>query len=117
MPLGVFPVQKLGMVLNNFEMIIQRHTGSLVSMAPGANMYAFNYRDHFFVFSANLLFVDGLHPHLLSVQFISKVTIAKICLYIDSKADESYTPKKISIRCGSSYHDLVDIISLGESFI
>lgn len=35
-----------------------------------------------------------------------------MCLYLDYKQDESYTPKKILIRIGTCVHDLVDFISV-----
>ncbi len=35
-----------------------------------------------------------------------------IALYVDFKLDESYTPQRISVRAGSSFHDLKEIRSL-----
>ena len=55
---------------------------------------------------------DGTQPHLINIQFLKKVVISKICLYMDFTVDESYTPKKISIRSGTSQHDLVDIATV-----
>ncbi|KAI9906756.1 hypothetical protein PsorP6_004323 [Peronosclerospora sorghi] len=37
------------------------------------------------------------------------MTIHEVALYLDYKRDESYTPKNISIRSGSTLHDLKDI--------
>jgi anaphase-promoting complex subunit 10 len=37
------------------------------------------------------------------------MTIKEIALYMDYKLDESYTPKKISIRSGTTIHDLKEI--------
>jgi hypothetical protein len=34
------------------------------------------------------------------------VYLQEVRLYLDYKADESYTPSKLSIRAGSAYHDL-----------
>lgn len=55
---------------------------------------------------------DGSQPHTISIQFLRKVFISDVCLYLDYNLDESYTPKKITIRCGTSFHDLVDVLAL-----
>ncbi|GAB9462801.1 hypothetical protein Gpo141_00000284 [Globisporangium polare] len=52
---------------------------------------------------------DGSQPHLINIQFHKKMTLKEVALYLDYKLDESYTPKKISIRCGSTVHDLKEI--------
>jgi len=52
---------------------------------------------------------DGPQPHLINVEFRRKMTIQDICIYADYKADESYTPNKISLRAGNHFHDLVEI--------
>lgn len=55
---------------------------------------------------------DGVQPHLINIQFLRKVSVSKICFYLDYNLDESYTPKKMSIRAGISLHDLVDITAI-----
>ena len=59
---------------------------------------------------------DGPQPHLVSIQFRRKTAIQNICLYADYKADESYTPSKISVRAGNHFHDLhqIELIELEE---
>ncbi|OQS04911.1 anaphase-promoting complex subunit 10 [Thraustotheca clavata] len=52
---------------------------------------------------------DGVQPHLINIQFAKKMTVQEIAMYLDHKLDESYTPRKISIRAGSTFHDLVEI--------
>ncbi|KDO28774.1 hypothetical protein SPRG_05703 [Saprolegnia parasitica CBS 223.65] len=52
---------------------------------------------------------DGVQPHLINIQFHKKMTVHEVALYLDYKLDESYTPRKIAIRAGSTFHDLVDI--------
>ncbi|CAM9260495.1 unnamed protein product [Choristocarpus tenellus] len=52
---------------------------------------------------------DGAQPHLINIQFHKKMSILEVALYLDNTLDESYTPKKVSVRAGSSYHDLVEI--------
>jgi anaphase-promoting complex subunit 10 len=59
---------------------------------------------------------DGAQPHLVNVQFQRKVKVREIALYADYKLDESYTPSKISVRAGNSFHDLreVCVVDLDE---
>eukprot|EP00697_Spironema_sp_BW2_P008766 gnl/Spiro4/23468_TR11602_c0_g1_i1.p1 gnl/Spiro4/23468_TR11602_c0_g1~~gnl/Spiro4/23468_TR11602_c0_g1_i1.p1 ORF type:complete len:169 (+),score=19.21 gnl/Spiro4/23468_TR11602_c0_g1_i1:141-647(+) len=52
---------------------------------------------------------DGHQPHLVNIQFAKKMRIREILLYVDFKLDESYTPHKISVRCGTSTADLQEI--------
>lgn len=37
---------------------------------------------------------DGQLPHLVNIQFRKKTTVQDICIYIDYKLDESYTPSR-----------------------
>lgn len=55
---------------------------------------------------------DGSQPHLVNIQFIKKVSVSKVCFYLDFGSDESYTPKKIAIKSGTSLHDLVDLTAI-----
>jgi anaphase-promoting complex subunit 10 len=55
---------------------------------------------------------DGTAPHLINIQFPHKMSISKVCLYMDFTVDESYTSKKITIRSGTTTHDLVDISAI-----
>lgn len=52
---------------------------------------------------------DGPQPHLINIQFHKKMRVQEIAIYTDFKLDESYTPSKISIRVGSTFHDLQEI--------
>jgi len=52
---------------------------------------------------------DGAQPHSVSIQFPKKSTVEEICIYSDFKLDESYTPARISIKAGTTYHDLQEI--------
>ncbi|XP_074651961.1 anaphase-promoting complex subunit 10-like [Tubulanus polymorphus] len=52
---------------------------------------------------------DGPQPHLVNIQFKKKTTIQDICIYADYKADESYTPNRISVRAGNHFNDLSEI--------
>ncbi|KAK3100224.1 hypothetical protein FSP39_016532 [Pinctada imbricata] len=52
---------------------------------------------------------DGPQLHLVNIQFRRKTTIHDICIYTDYKADESYTPNRISLRAGSHFNDLIEI--------
>jgi anaphase-promoting complex subunit 10 len=55
---------------------------------------------------------DGSFPHWISVQFLKKTTINMVCIYLDYSLDESYTAKKISVCCGTSIHDLIEITNV-----
>jgi len=52
---------------------------------------------------------DGPQPHLINIQFHKKMRVHEIKIYTDFKLDESYTPSRIAIRVGSTFHDLRDI--------
>ncbi|GBG89609.1 hypothetical protein CBR_g49399 [Chara braunii] len=52
---------------------------------------------------------DGTQPHLVNIQFQKKVRLTQLALYVDYKHDESYTPNRLSIRAGNSFHDLREI--------
>uniref|UniRef100_A0A7S0RL68 Anaphase-promoting complex subunit 10 n=1 Tax=Pyramimonas obovata TaxID=1411642 RepID=A0A7S0RL68_9CHLO len=52
---------------------------------------------------------DGGQPHLINIQFQKKVRLKELEIYADFKQDESYTPNKLSIRAGNSFHDLREI--------
>eukprot|EP00668_Euglena_longa_P015381 GGOE01019456.1.p1 GENE.GGOE01019456.1~~GGOE01019456.1.p1 ORF type:complete len:170 (+),score=23.59 GGOE01019456.1:35-544(+) len=49
---------------------------------------------------------DGAQPHLIDIQFHKVMRISEVAMYLDYTTDESYTPKKYSIRFGYSHHDL-----------
>lgn len=52
---------------------------------------------------------DGGQPHLINIQFHKKVLVSEIAFYLDYGLDESYTPKNMSIRAGTTFHDLVEV--------
>ena len=52
---------------------------------------------------------DGAQPHLINIQFHKKTTVTWLWFYLNFKLDESYTPKKISLRVGTTFHDLKEI--------
>lgn len=49
---------------------------------------------------------DGPQPHSITAQFTSKLKVSEIRLFLSFEQDESYTPSIISVRVGSSHHDL-----------
>ncbi|KAF6019320.1 hypothetical protein EB796_022371 [Bugula neritina] len=59
---------------------------------------------------------DDATPHYINIQFKRKMYISDVCIYMDFKNDESYTPNKMSIRAGSHFHDLleVELVELAE---
>ena len=38
--------------------------------------------------------------------------MSQICFYLDFNLDDSYTAKKVSIRSGTSSHDLMDVTAI-----
>jgi anaphase-promoting complex subunit 10 len=40
------------------------------------------------------------------------MTIVDVAFYLDYALDESYTPKRVSIRSGSTLHDLVEVTAV-----
>jgi hypothetical protein len=42
----------------------------------------------------------------VNIQFHHKASVLQVSLYVDFRADESYTPKRLSIRAGTTTHDL-----------
>ncbi|XP_077491648.1 anaphase-promoting complex subunit 10-like [Amblyomma americanum] len=59
---------------------------------------------------------DGLLPHEVNVQFHRKTAIQAVCIYVDYERDESYAPKRIAVKVGSTFHDLrvVNTVDLNE---
>ena len=59
---------------------------------------------------------DGGQPHTVTASFYRKTKVSDIWLYLNYRSDESYTPQQISIRIGSSHHDLqeVQVVDLRE---
>ena len=55
---------------------------------------------------------DGSFPHCINIQFLKRVAVAKLCIYLDYAADESYTPRKLSVSSGTCIHDLMDIATV-----
>jgi anaphase-promoting complex subunit 10 len=52
---------------------------------------------------------DGTSPHIVSIQFRRRTQLAELAFYVDADADESYTPRTVSIRSGSLHHDLEEL--------
>mmetsp|Transcript_9495 Transcript_9495/g.20158 ORF Transcript_9495/g.20158 Transcript_9495/m.20158 type:complete len:368 (-) Transcript_9495:230-1333(-) len=52
---------------------------------------------------------DGLQPHYINIQFPKRQTVTAISLYMDFNLDESYTPKKIKVRVGTTFHNLEEV--------
>ncbi|KAF8940550.1 anaphase-promoting complex subunit 10 [Dissophora ornata] len=55
---------------------------------------------------------DGPQPHIVNMQFEKKTSVQQVSIYYDAKEDESYTPSRISIRGGTGYHDLKELINM-----
>ena len=52
---------------------------------------------------------DGTQPHVISIQFRRRTALSELAFYVDHTADESYTPKTVSLRAGSLHHDLEEL--------
>ena len=46
---------------------------------------------------------------MVNIHFRRKTTVSDVQIYTDFKHDESYTPSKISVRCGTNFNDLQEI--------
>lgn len=55
---------------------------------------------------------DGTQPHALTVQFPRKTLVSELCMHVDFKADESYTPSRVAVAVGNTLHDLVEVQSV-----
>ncbi|MES1905993.1 MAG: Anaphase-promoting complex subunit 10, partial [Paramarteilia canceri] len=49
---------------------------------------------------------EGPQPHKIDAQFMKRMPFSILAIYTDYKVDESYTPKKISIKAGNSVTSL-----------
>jgi anaphase-promoting complex subunit 10 len=52
---------------------------------------------------------DGAQPHYILIHFLKRTICSGISIYINYTQDESYTPKLISIRGGTSIETLTEI--------
>ena len=55
---------------------------------------------------------DGTGPHLINIQFLKKTSICFINFYINYALDESYTPKRLCVRAGTTVHDMIDVTTV-----
>jgi len=55
---------------------------------------------------------DGPQPHHLNIHFSRLVSILSIRIFLDFRADESYTPTRITLLAGTGYHDLIPFSAL-----
>eukprot|EP00172_Hildenbrandia_rubra_P004439 Plantae.Rhodophyta-Hildenbrandia_rubra.ctg8986.p2 GENE.Plantae.Rhodophyta-Hildenbrandia_rubra.ctg8986~~Plantae.Rhodophyta-Hildenbrandia_rubra.ctg8986.p2 ORF type:complete len:265 (+),score=41.40 Plantae.Rhodophyta-Hildenbrandia_rubra.ctg8986:907-1701(+) len=49
---------------------------------------------------------DGMQPHTVSLQFVRKVKLKEVRVFLNYPADESYTPSRLEVKVGSYFHDL-----------
>ncbi|KAL7526080.1 hypothetical protein ACHAXR_001305 [Thalassiosira sp. AJA248-18] len=52
---------------------------------------------------------DGLQPHYINIQFPRRQTVCAIALYMDFNLDESYTPKRMKVLVGTTFHNLEEV--------
>ena len=48
----------------------------------------------------------GGQPHTITVQFHRRTEVSAIAMYLMHTLDESYTPQRVIIRAGTTFHDL-----------
>lgn len=51
-------------------------------------------------------------PHLVNIQFHKVLQVKQLSIYCNYRLDESYTPRLISVRCGTNFHDLREVCSM-----
>eukprot|EP00026_Physarum_polycephalum_P015671 Phypoly_transcript_16406.p1 GENE.Phypoly_transcript_16406~~Phypoly_transcript_16406.p1 ORF type:complete len:192 (+),score=18.04 Phypoly_transcript_16406:189-764(+) len=52
---------------------------------------------------------DGPQPHTINIHFSKKSSIEELSIYANYALDESYTPSLVSIKAGTTNHDLQEI--------
>ncbi|KAL6070851.1 Anaphase-promoting complex subunit 10, variant 2 [Balamuthia mandrillaris] len=52
---------------------------------------------------------DGGQPHTITMQWQRRRCVEQISFYVNYTMDESYTPHTLSIRVGTTFHDLREI--------
>jgi anaphase-promoting complex subunit 10 len=52
---------------------------------------------------------DGAQPHLINIHFSRRKAVCEVSFYLDYSLDESYTPKRIGIKSGVTFHDLEEV--------
>ena len=87
--------------LNNTREVGGQATWSLSSCKPGFGVEQLRDDSHETYWQS-----DGQLPHLVNICFKRKTTVSAVAVYTDFRLDESYTPSKISVRCGTNFNDL-----------
>ncbi|KAI8892105.1 anaphase-promoting complex, subunit 10/DOC domain-containing protein [Globomyces pollinis-pini] len=49
---------------------------------------------------------DGPQPHYINFEFNKRIKLSTISIYVNAKQDESYCPKVIQIKAGTSLENL-----------
>jgi anaphase-promoting complex subunit 10 len=52
---------------------------------------------------------DGVLPHAISVEFPALTQVVYVAVLLLFGSDESYTPKKLSVRAGTHSHDVSEV--------
>eukprot|EP00979_Chaetoceros_neogracilis_P001602 scaffold278_cov226-Chaetoceros_neogracile.AAC.7 len=52
---------------------------------------------------------DGAQPHLINIHFSRRKAVCEVAFQLDYSLDESYTPKRIGIKSGVTFHDLEEV--------
>jgi len=97
--------------LANTREVGNQATWSLSSCKPGFGVEQLRDNSHESYWQS-----DGQLPHLVNICFKRKTTVSAVAVYTDFRLDESYTPSKISVRCGTNFNDLqeIEVVELTE---
>eukprot|EP00033_Pygsuia_biforma_P004004 GCRY01004384.1.p1 GENE.GCRY01004384.1~~GCRY01004384.1.p1 ORF type:complete len:254 (+),score=29.59 GCRY01004384.1:74-835(+) len=52
---------------------------------------------------------DASQPHTVTMVFQERTTVTDLLVYLDYKADESYTPSSMAVHAGSDMHHLKEL--------
>lgn len=55
---------------------------------------------------------DGTLPHSIALEFPRRMALSYVCLHVDARTDESYTPEKITVRAGTTWQDLEEVVKV-----
>lgn len=46
---------------------------------------------------------------MVNINFQRKSYVSRVCIYVDFEQDESYTPKRFSVRAGYCFNSLTEV--------
>lgn len=55
-----------------------------------------------------------MQPHFLTIQLPSRCRISAIAFYTRFEQDQSYTPHKFSVRAGTTWNDVEEVVTMEQ---